>query len=292
MSRRPKVLQPSHVRREWGWRGGDNALPADSTNPAHTLIARPRNQSPRLGMVLPIASATVLLLAAALGAGQLLGRIRSQGPTAAANPTSVEPRHSSGLVLLGPLDRDAIHPLPEPLAGALSEAQELARNNPHLFGYPYADRKTGELVLSPANAAGEALAQRWTPKDAEALAVPRRVRVVDRSYARLEAIRHEAIGPGAADLPDADAIQATAQDDEHNRVLIIITRMSDPLLFALAARYGTEAIAMRLDPNFGPFVSLGGNRDATLSAFAILGAAVLLAFAAVAVALMRRRARV
>jgi hypothetical protein len=235
---------------------------------------------------------TVVLIVAALGAGQLLRAAREQPAGASGQPSS-ELRHKSGVVLLGPADQTAVKPLPEPLAKALSDAQELARDNPDLFGYPYADRSTGELVLSPVNAEGQSLAHRWTPRGAEAIAVTRRTRLVDRSYAQLEAIRHEAIGPGVAGLPDGDAIQATSQDDEHNRVLIIITRMSDPLLFALAARYGTEAIEVRLDPSFGPFQSL--SQEESVRDELLIGASAVFflvaTFALVATLLMRRRAR-
>jgi hypothetical protein len=196
---------------------------------------------------------TALVLIGALGLGQVVRSLREQ-PAAA----SGESRHPSGLIVLGPADVTNLHPLNEGLAKALSDAQELAKKNPDLFGYPYADRVTGELVLTPVTSEAEALARQWTPLGAQALAVRRRTEVVDRSYARLEAIRRDAIGAGTAGLPDNDAIQATTQDDEHNRVLIIMNRLSDPLLFALAARYGTEAIEVRVDPRFGPFESIAG----------------------------------
>jgi hypothetical protein len=192
--------------------------------------------------------ATVLLFATALVVGQLLTRARDLVPARPGASSEVEVRHASGLLLLGPLDRTAIRPLPTPLAKALNDAQALARSNPDLFGYPYADRRSGELVLSAVGAAGQALGQRWTPEGGEARAVPRRIRLVDRSYGELERVRHEAIGPGAAGLPDADLIWMTAQGDEINRVIVVISRMSDPLLFALASRYGSELVAVRVEP--------------------------------------------
>lgn len=54
----------------------------------------------------------------------------------------------------------------------------------------------------------------------------------------------------------------TTQDDEHNRVLIVVDRRSDALFSALAARYGTEIIAIRIEPNPG-FRAIGRQDDVT-----------------------------
>lgn len=140
--------------------------------------------------------------------------------------------------------------MPEPLAIAVHDARELAEREPNAFGYPYADRLTGTLVLSPVNAAGEASAQRWTPRP-EAAGVPRTVRKVNRGYAELERIRHEAIGPGVAAIPDSKLIWMSTADEERNRVILTVDRISNALLQGLASRYGTEVIAIRVQQNPG-----------------------------------------
>jgi hypothetical protein len=168
---------------------------------------------------------------------------------AASPPPLATGRDPSGLIVLPALDRTGIAQLPEPLAKALSDAQSFARKNPAIVGYPYADRTTGELVLSAATPSGTAAWQGWRPDGIAAAAVRRRVRTVATSYARLETIRFEAIGPGAANLPDSGLIYMTTQDDENNRVLIVVDHRSDALFAALAARYGTEAIAVRVEPD-------------------------------------------
>lgn len=66
------------------------------------------------------------------------------------------------------------------------------------------------------------------------------------SWQKLEGIKDEAISLGNA-LPDSEAIVQTEPDEEHNRVIITIDRLSDPLLNALAARYGTTDIAIRVN---------------------------------------------
>ena len=171
--------------------------------------------------------------------------------TLAAGPAPT--RHPSGIEIVPPLDVPAIvaqGQMPLPLAMAVTDAITLAESQPDNFGYPYMDRTTGTLFVSAATAAGNQTASSWTPRP-QALSVRRTTRSVTRSYRALERIRHEAIGPGAADLPNGKLIWMTTADEEKNRVLIVIDHLDDPLLFALAGRYGTDAIAVRIQKNPG-----------------------------------------
>lgn len=70
---------------------------------------------------------------------------------------------------------------------------------------------------------------------------------VDRSFRQLQDIQHGVVPP--KDLPDGDAIYTIHPDTRRNATVITIDRLSDPLLRALAARYGTAAIVIRIDPN-------------------------------------------
>lgn len=180
--------------------------------------------------------------------------------------TPLNEQHPSGLELLPPLDLKAIATrgqIAELLGTAWEDALTLAQAEPDAFGNPFADRTTGRLVLTPTNAAAAARAQAWLPR-ASVRTVPRAVRTTTRSYAQLEKIRNEAIGPGAADLPNGQLIWSTYMDEESNRVVISIDHIDDALLFALAARYGTQAIVIRVEKNPG-FGSIA--RDNDLSAF-------------------------
>jgi hypothetical protein len=171
--------------------------------------------------------------------------------TLAASPAPI--RHPSGLEIVPPLDVAAVvarGQMPQPLAMAATDALELAQNQPNNFGYPFVDRATGKLILSAANAAGSQSASTWTPRS-QALSVARSIRKVTRTYAALEKIRHEAIGPGVTNLPGGKLIWMTTADEQNNRVLVVIDHLDDALLFALAARYGTEAIAVRIEKNPG-----------------------------------------
>jgi hypothetical protein len=47
---------------------------------------------------------------------------------------------------------------------------------------------------------------------------------------------------------DANLIYQTFPDDRDNRTVIVICRMSQPLVDALKARYPAGALAIRVDP--------------------------------------------
>src|SRR5205814_5424301 len=80
-------------------------------------------------------------------------------------PAGGEARHSTGIVLLGPIDYDAIRntePFEGPLRKAWSDWFTLTQEvDPGLFGYPWADRKAGDLVVPVADPRGVELVQQW-----------------------------------------------------------------------------------------------------------------------------------
>jgi len=190
-----------------------------------------------------------------------------------ASADTVENRHLSGIVLLPPLDIAEIvrqGPIYEPLGKAWSDALELAGQSPDVFGYPWADRAKGELVIAIVNAQGEAIARSWMKSGAPRTLgkplpdllppqVPVRLRTVDLSFRQLETIQQEAIGRGAAGFPGDNRIWSSGVDEEHQRVVLTTDRVVDAFLFALAKKYGTEVVAVRVDPHSGAFTTAGSN---------------------------------
>ncbi|HEX8347888.1 MAG TPA: hypothetical protein VF657_24615, partial [Actinoplanes sp.] len=162
---------------------------------------------------------------------------------AAAAPA--EERHSSGLVLVGPLDENPA-PAPDDLARAHHDAVLYAQKNSRTVGYPYLDRANHRLVLSAVGATGAAVLRDFKPRAALPAGATAH-RTVTASWQKLEGIKDEAISLGKA-VPDAEAIVQTEPDEEHNRVVITVDRPSDRLLDALAVRYGTTDIAIRVSP--------------------------------------------
>ena len=73
-----------------------------------------------------------------------------------------------------------------------------------------------------------------------------RLERVDRSIEQLDRVLH-AVGPGLADVPGSNRIFSSEPDAEHNRIIYTTDRVSDALLRALAARFGTEAPAIRIE---------------------------------------------
>ena len=178
-------------------------------------------------------------LAAALAAVMVFASIAS--PASGAS----EFRDPAGVSIVGPAPQAGC--ADEGLACAASEAWDFASAHPNEVGYPWLDRTRGELVLSAVNPAGEALLRQWVPINGAAAAAPRRIRVVQHSWGKLEGIKHGATFLVQAGVPDADAIYETVPDAEHNRVIITMNRRSDTLLAELSARYGSDTFAVRID---------------------------------------------
>lgn len=178
-------------------------------------------------------------------------------PTAAESPRLL--KDPSGIELVSEV-RQA-RPTTEDQAQAWHDALQFAMANPDDVGYPWIDPATGTLELSAATEKG-----RIALDSAKGIIdVPNRVRDVRFSYGELETIKHDATTLVEAGVPDAELIYATAPDDKSNRVIITIRKLSEPLLKELAARYGTEAIGVRVDPDH--FEAGTGSRQADVSPF-------------------------
>lgn len=225
-------------------------------------------------------------------------------PTACPSPAPPAPeqRHRTGLVILGPLPRCVTTPF-EPLAKAYSDARMLAEAYPDEFGYPWDDRPKRELVVSVASSDGERLARTWIASGTTVKsgtksavlappAVPVRIRTVTRSFAQLARLEDEIIAFARAGVTDTSAIHSFGPDDEHDRIVIEVDRLTDALAAALAARFGTEAIAVRVDPSSTSLTSIAGRRDDDQDRVVYIAVALaLLAIGVVAAVRLRARAR-
>ncbi|GIH03291.1 hypothetical protein Rhe02_13580 [Rhizocola hellebori] len=150
-----------------------------------------------------------------------------------------EPRHQSGIALVGPADLHPARPA-EAAAEAFSAAYQLALEHPQEFGYPWLDPKTGSVSVAVTGSAGSSMARQL------ATAAPAKVRQVSRSLGQLEQIKEEVTTLQDLRVPDAEAIFMAEPDGEHNRITITVDRLSDNLMAALAKRFGTEAIGVRV----------------------------------------------
>lgn len=170
-----------------------------------------------------------------------------------------ERRHESGLLLVCP---EEFRDMPEELKGAASFAWWLAEDHPDELGFPWPNQETGTLELRVTGPSGEAVGREWMAGQVQRIGpkphgipppqVPVTFTLVDRSFRQLTDIQHGVVPP--KDLPDGDAIYMTGPDARRNATVITIDRLSDRLLQALAARYGTSAIVIRVDP-FRPRIS-------------------------------------
>jgi hypothetical protein len=203
----------------------------------------------------------------------LLVTVIASGNDAYSAPLSgTEIRHSSGIAVLGPLDYPQLFAkwhMSGQLDRAYNGARILADHNQSAFGYPWQESAADEVVVRIANAEGEALARRWisggfqqsVPKaggsvviDIARPEVQVRLEFVDRSVEQLARIQHS-VGPGLADIPGTNRIFQSGPDDERNRIVFVTDRVNDAMLHALAARFGTEALAVRIEPHGRMFSS-------------------------------------
>jgi hypothetical protein len=170
-------------------------------------------------------------------------------PACQPRPPESDARHQSGLALApgrGPCHAS----IDDRLGLAYDRAYRFAEQNPGDFGYPWDDRGNFTLVLSVATPRGRTLADQWRGLGWE---VPIRIRIVQRSFAELEQIKHDLIDVARMGLPGSEFIRFTTGDTERNRVIIGVQRLTDEVASAIVARYGTEAVAVQIDPRYGPF---------------------------------------
>lgn len=169
----------------------------------------------------------------------------------------VERRHESGLLIVCPEPVEPYAAMPEEIKAAASSAWAVADDNPDDLGYPWADPATNDLEIRVVRPRGEAVVRDWMAGNAvkfgpKAHAIPppsARVTFVatDRSIRQLQEIQHSLAPP--KDLPDGDAVFMTGPDRRRNATVIGVDRLSDRLMRALAARYGTSAIVIHYDPD-------------------------------------------
>lgn len=185
-------------------------------------------------------------------------------PCPSPNPPRPEARHPSGFALPTPAPLCFGAPVYEPLNKAQSDASLLAESHPNDFGYPWADHVKRELIVSVTGPTGDALARAWlasgatytVPSVAKSTFLPRpevsvRLRTVPRSYAQIGKLMDDIIEATRSGLPDGSAIRSLRPDGEHDRVVIEVQQLSSALASALASRFGTEAIAVVVDPTSG-----------------------------------------
>ena len=207
-------------------------------------------------------------------AAVVIGATVALAGAALAAPRADEQRHASGIALLPPLDltpflreRDRLGPAFEPIAVAFSDARALAETHPDLLGIPWMDLAHQTLVVRVTGAEGERLARDWmahgavysTAKPGPTLrptSVPVRFEVTDRSFGRLLQIQNDAIGRGALGFEGESRIWMDVIDEATQRVILETDRVVDPFLYLLAKTYGTEIVAVRVDPHAGPFTSI------------------------------------
>ena len=73
------------------------------------------------------------------------------------------------------------------------------------------------------------------------------------SEREIERIKHDLIDIARMRIPGSEDIRFTTGDSQRNRVIIGVQRLTDEVAAAIVARYGTEVVAVLVDPRYGPF---------------------------------------
>jgi hypothetical protein len=171
------------------------------------------------------------------GSGPSLSNLRS---------AQAEDTTSNGIAIVGP-DAIQVRPADEDQANAFNAALELAYAHRDDLGYPWLDAESGVLELSFATGLGETVAASALD-GLSAAGRTVRLRPAPASVAELDALAHEVTRLNAAGVPGADRIWMTEPDQKNNRIIVTLSEAPDDLLDALAARFGTERIAVRIQP--------------------------------------------
>lgn len=125
------------------------------------------------------------------------------------------------------------------------------------MGYPWIDLDSKTLELSAINERGEKaalLAEASLP----AAGLTTRVTRAQASIARLDEIADDATRLIEAGVPHAALVWMTEPDQKNNRVVITVDELNAELMSALASRFGTDLIAVRVREG-GP--AAAANRD-------------------------------
>jgi len=128
---------------------------------------------------------------------------------------------------------------------AFDVAMNLAAVYPDDMGYPWIDPATGAIELSATTDLGREILS----GSIDEIQVPHSVRDVAYSYGQLEWIKDDVTTLTSSGVTDSDLIYESAPDHERGRIVLTVSKLSQPLLAELAKRYGTEAIAIRVDPD-------------------------------------------
>lgn len=167
------------------------------------------------------------------------------------------PNHATGIELVG-LEVSQARPKSDAQAAAFDAAFRLAMAHPEDLGYPWIDPTTDTLELSAATAAGREILSRRLPDP-----VPTRVRNTPRSWADLRRLETALIS-ARNQLNHGALIWKLEPDERLNRIIVTISALDDDLLADLAAQFGPEAIAVRVDP---AAPQAGTNRQSDFSPF-------------------------
>ncbi|HWP64130.1 MAG TPA: hypothetical protein VNO86_11735 [Candidatus Binatia bacterium] len=157
---------------------------------------------------------------------------------------------SNGIAIVGP-DAIQARPADEAQATAFNAALELAYAHRNDLGYPWLDPESGLLELSFASALGETVAASAVDQlSADGLTV--RLRPAPTSIGELDALADKITRLNVAEVPGADGIWMTEPDQKNNRIVVTVSEAPEELLDALAARFDTERIAVRIKPRESP----------------------------------------
>ena len=154
-----------------------------------------------------------------------------------------ESRHSTGLALVG-LESIQVRPRDEPQALAISAALQLAMDHPADVGYPWVDSTGLVLQLSAASDHGRELLEALPEWE-----LATTVRDVPRSYGELEQLKYDVSRLRGSGIDGEETIYQVEPDWKHSRVILTVDQAHDGLLAEIAKRFGTEAVAVRVNPD-------------------------------------------
>jgi hypothetical protein len=192
-------------------------------------------------------------------------------PTIEASQRGVAADDTYGIVVLSTVEAPAGDPMPDDASLRYEELQRLAESYPDDLARPWFDPTTGQLVIDTVTDKGHAVASTALAAKASGF-VATSERRVKFSLSALDKVRHQAIDLTSNDVYDGDAIFMSALNKPLNKVVLSVSRLSPELLKGLAARFGSEILAVREIPGV---VAQGTGRDNDTSPF--FGGAKILA---------------
>ncbi len=155
-----------------------------------------------------------------------------------------EERHWTGLALVG-LEPMQLTPRDEAQAIAIGAALDFAMDHPEDVGYPWVDDSGTVLELSQASDRGLDLLEPFAAQ----LTTPHRVRQVEHSLGELERLGLEITSVRGSGVAGEELIYTTEPDWQNSRIIVTVSEVHDELFKVLAERFGTEALAVRVNPN-------------------------------------------